>query len=179
MDPETATIISLVSLTIAIVSPLMAYWRIHIEYLKLSKKDTSKRHKLITDALKLYAKIAERSKIMLLVVIERRDELLQQNTDIQAIQKNLETLEKLEIKLRKRINKTSDLYEKVAAMRVDSEWDEKWLRAEIDSLVISHRNNFIYDNPGKELSAFCAAGITASMLQEKVLSHQSEAKLPN
>ena len=67
------------------------------------------------------------------------------------IEQHILALEGLEKKLKKRIRKTNILYTKVAALRIDGDWDENWLRTEIDNLMISHRNNFLYDNPEKEI----------------------------
>ncbi|WP_263081260.1 hypothetical protein [Endozoicomonas sp. Mp262] len=159
MDLNTATTLSLISLAIAILSPLMAFWRIRIERLKLEKKDSSKRQKMITDALRLYAKISKRSKVMLRLVIERRYQLSQSPKQKEDIKQHIQALEGLEKKLKKRIKKTNTLYTKVAALRVDGDWDENWLRAEIDHLMINHRNNFLYDNPEKEISTFSRVGL--------------------
>lgn len=161
MDSNTATLISLVSLAIAILSPLMAFWRIRIERLKLARKDSNKRQKMITDALRLHAKISSQAKVMLRVVIERRYQLLQTVGQTDDIKKHLQALDLLEKKLNKRISNTGLLYERVAALRLDGDWDEHWLRAEIDQLIISCRNGFPHDSPDKEIATFATVGLSS------------------
>ncbi|PJE78152.1 hypothetical protein CI610_02912 [invertebrate metagenome] len=160
---NTATYIALFSLLISLLSPMLAYWRISIERIKLNQKLSGKRQKMITDALRLHARMRGRLSHLLQVVIEARHQVHHYEWSEKEKQKQLALLTTVEKKLRKRLVKTSALYEKIASLRDTCDWDEEWLRRETDILLKRCNSAFLYENLEKEVSLFCRLGISFSV----------------